>query len=292
MVSPASVSGIQGQTGQQNPYGNAMQDLNMDQFLKMMIAELQNQDPLDPMDNVQILQQIGQIREITSNDTLTSTLEAAFLGQNLATANNLMGRWVVAMSEENGEVIAAGQVTQVSIVNGIPKLHVDGETRALDLKDISQIQSEDDAEALTNAMPYLNRRIQGTTEPTPLQPISQNIVGQVVGVSLSTDGRPMLHVETTDGATQFTVAAENAKLATIGEVTLAAANAMIGKVVRGTSEPSGLHPFGEDVVGEVTLVSLPDGRPLLHVKDAASDDAADPKTIYADLVTVIDEVSP
>ena len=32
--------------------GNALQDLDIDQFLKLMISELQNQDPLNPMDNV------------------------------------------------------------------------------------------------------------------------------------------------------------------------------------------------------------------------------------------------
>jgi flagellar basal-body rod modification protein FlgD len=155
MTIAATVSGIQGQTGGQNPYGNAMENLSMDEFLKMMIAELQNQDPLEPMDNTQILQQIGQIREITSNDKLTDTLDAAFLGQNLATANNLMGQWLVAMSDDNSQVLAAGQVSQVSIENGIPRLHVGNKT--LDLDDISQIQSVQDAEALTEAMEMVNK---------------------------------------------------------------------------------------------------------------------------------------
>jgi flagellar hook capping protein FlgD len=211
MAIPASIGGIQGQTSQQNPYGNAMQDLGMDEFLKMMIAELQNQDPMNPMDNTQILEQIGQLREITSNDRLTSTLEAAFMGQNLATANNLMGQWLVAMSEDDGEVLAAGQVTQVSIENGIPRLHVGNKTLAME--DISQIQSVDDAQALTHAMALLGRRIQGPSETTLLQPTSQDITGRVLRVSLASDGRPMLHVkdDTKDDATEFTVAAENAE---------------------------------------------------------------------------------
>jgi len=214
MAISTNVSGVQGQAGQQNPYSDAMQDVSMDEFLKMMIAELQNQDPLEPMDNAQILEQIGQIREITSNDKLTTTLEAAFLGQNLATANSLMGQWLVAMSEGDSEVLAAGQVTQVSIENGIPKLHVGNKT--LDLEDISQIQSVDDAQALTDAMALLGNKIRGSSEPTLLQPVSQDIVGRVLRVSLARDGRPMLHVQddTKDDATEFTVAAENAQLLT------------------------------------------------------------------------------
>ena len=215
MSMSSSVSGVQGQSGQQNPYSDAMQDLSMDEFLKMMIAELQNQDPLEPMDNGQILEQIGQIREITSSDKLTSTLEAAFLGQNMATASSLMGQWLVAMSEDNNEVLAAGQVTQISMANGIPKLHVGGNKPPLALEDISQIQSVDDAQALAEAMALVSNKIQGLSEPTQLQP-SQNIVGRVVRVSLSADGQPMLHVkdDTRDDATEFSVTPENAQLLT------------------------------------------------------------------------------
>ncbi len=212
MATPVSVGGLQGTGGQQNPYSDAMQDVGMDEFLKMMIAELQNQDPMDPMDNAQILGQIGQIREITSNDKLTSTLEAAFLGQNLATANSLMGQWVVATSEDDSEVLAAGQVSQLSIENGIPKLHVGN--KPLALEDISQIQSVEDAQALVDAMAMLGNKIQGSSEPTLLNPISQEVVGRVLRVSLDALGRPMLHIkdDTRDSATEFTVAAENAEL--------------------------------------------------------------------------------
>jgi flagellar basal-body rod modification protein FlgD len=212
MATPVSVGGLQGTGGQQNPYSDAMQDVGMDEFLKMMIAELQNQDPMDPMDNAQILGQIGQIREITSNDKLTSTLEAAFLGQNLATANSLMGQWVVATSEDDSEVLAAGQVSQISIENGIPKLHVGN--KPLALEDISQIQSVEDAQVLVDAMALLGNKIQGASEPTLLNPISQEVVGRVLRVSLDALGRPMLHIkdETRDSATEFTVATENAEL--------------------------------------------------------------------------------
>ena len=33
---------------------NSLQDVELDSFLKLMIAELQNQDPLDPMDNSEL----------------------------------------------------------------------------------------------------------------------------------------------------------------------------------------------------------------------------------------------
>ena len=214
--------GVIGQQGDQNPYGDAIQDVNMDDFLRMMIAELQNQDPMNPMDNAQILQQIGQIREITSNDRLTNTLEAAFLGQNLSTANSLMGRSVVALAKEAGgirEVLAAGKVTQISIENGVPKLHVGD--RVLDLKDLTQIQSDGNAETLEAAMAMMGKRVKGMSVPTMLQPISQEVSGRVMRVSLLS-GEPMLHIQdkTRDDATEFTIDPESAEI--VPEVTLGA----------------------------------------------------------------------
>jgi flagellar basal-body rod modification protein FlgD len=194
----------------------------MDDFLKMMIAELQNQDPMNPMDNAQILQQISQIREITSNDRLTNTLEAAFLGQNLSTANSLMGSRVAALGEEkNGirEVLAAGTVSQVSIENGVPKLHVGG--RVLDLKDLTQIQSDDAADALQAAMAMFGQRVKGMSIPTMLQPISQEVSGRVTRVSLS-HGEPVLHVQddTREDASEFTIDPASAEI--VSEATLGA----------------------------------------------------------------------
>jgi len=134
-----ATAGIMGTQGQQNPTGaNAIQDVDLDDFLKLLIAELQNQDPLNPMENSEMLQQISQIREIESNDRLTETLESVLLGQSLTTASSLIGRSIVAMAEDGATV--TGCVDRVSIVDGMPKLNVDGQV--LDLKNVSEILDE------------------------------------------------------------------------------------------------------------------------------------------------------
>jgi flagellar basal-body rod modification protein FlgD len=97
-------------------------DVDLDEFLKLLIAELQNQDPLSPMDNNQILQQVSQIREIESNSRLTETLEAVQLGQAMATASSLIGQYITAMTAEGDRV--SGLVDRVSVIDGQPKLMV------------------------------------------------------------------------------------------------------------------------------------------------------------------------
>ncbi|MGL4942122.1 MAG: flagellar hook assembly protein FlgD [Thermoguttaceae bacterium] len=97
-------------------------ELGPSDFLKLMVAELQNQDPLQPMDNAQMLAQIGQIRQITANDQLTKTLESVSLGQSIATASSLIGKTVTG-TDVLGETIS-GKVDRVVFDGGKPRLHV------------------------------------------------------------------------------------------------------------------------------------------------------------------------
>ncbi len=68
-----------------------LNDVNIDDFLKLMIAELQNQDPLNPLDNDELVAQIGQIRSVGATEKLTDTLDSVLLGQNISSATNLIG---------------------------------------------------------------------------------------------------------------------------------------------------------------------------------------------------------
>ncbi len=128
--------GVTGIPGQQNPSGrDVFQDVNLDDFLKLLITEIQSQDPMEPMSNQEILEQISQIREIESNMRLTETLQSVRLGQNLTVAGMMIGRLIVALSDDAREI--TGQVDGVSIVDGQPKLHVGEDT--VDLENVSQI---------------------------------------------------------------------------------------------------------------------------------------------------------
>ena len=99
---------------------NTINDFDAESFLNLMIAELQNQDPLNPMENDELMAQIGQIREIEASDRLTQTLEAVLLGQNISSATNLIGADVRALNATGDWV--EGNVSVVSIVNGQPEL--------------------------------------------------------------------------------------------------------------------------------------------------------------------------
>ncbi|MEM8864211.1 MAG: flagellar hook capping FlgD N-terminal domain-containing protein [Planctomycetota bacterium] len=120
----SQIQSITNQPTAAQPFGenNTLNDLDLDAFLDLMIAELQNQDPLNPLENDELVAQISQIREVGATDKLTSTLEAVLLGQNVSSATNLIGADVVALTDEGERV--SGNVRKVTIDNGTPRLDI------------------------------------------------------------------------------------------------------------------------------------------------------------------------
>lgn len=106
-------SGATGSSASNSPNGNGLNDVDMDTFLNLMITELQNQDPLNPTDNAALLEQIGQLRSISSNDRLVSTLTSFGNTQELTTASSLIGKKVTGLDIEGAEV--SGEVSSVSV---------------------------------------------------------------------------------------------------------------------------------------------------------------------------------
>ncbi len=97
----------------QNSSSKSVNELTSNDFLKLLIAELKNQDPLEPTDSVQMLQQISQIRQITSNDSMISTLNSVQVGQDVATASQMVGKRISALTSDSKEI--EGEVTRVTI---------------------------------------------------------------------------------------------------------------------------------------------------------------------------------
>lgn len=112
----ADVSATNPFTGASSPTpttGNNLNNVDVSQFLNLMIAELQNQDPMNPMDNTQMVQQVSQIQQIGATNKLSNTLAALQLGQNLSTASSLIGKQVTALSDDGSDI--QGVVDRVTV---------------------------------------------------------------------------------------------------------------------------------------------------------------------------------
>jgi flagellar basal-body rod modification protein FlgD len=69
-----------------------------ERFLKLLVAQMQNQDPLSPMDNAQVTSQMAQINTVTGIDKLNSTvqgLSTQFMQLQAVQGASLVGHDVV-----------------------------------------------------------------------------------------------------------------------------------------------------------------------------------------------------
>ena len=90
-LSVSSLASINGGAG--GAAGTANQAGAEDRFLKLLVAQMQNQDPLNPMDNAQVTSQMAQIQSVNGIEKLNRTVEG--LGTQFAQMNALQGASLV-----------------------------------------------------------------------------------------------------------------------------------------------------------------------------------------------------
>ena len=76
-----------------------------DRFLKLLVAQLNNQDPMNPLDNAQMTTQMAQINTVTGIQTLNLTMQT--MAEEFSTMQqiqgiSLIGRSVLSRSVRQG----------------------------------------------------------------------------------------------------------------------------------------------------------------------------------------------
>lgn len=82
-------------------------------FLQLLIAEMKNQDPTNPMDTSQYMSQFAQLSTVEQAMQTNSKLDALLSSQSLSQANGLIGK-TVSFTDATGESFS-GKVVSVSI---------------------------------------------------------------------------------------------------------------------------------------------------------------------------------
>jgi flagellar basal-body rod modification protein FlgD len=98
--------------------------LEADDFLQLLVAQLSNQDPLEPTSNEALLEQLSSIREIQLSTELTESLKALTGNQRFGAIGSLIGKHVT------GQISGGG--TEGTLVEGTVKsIRFDAEGRAM-----------------------------------------------------------------------------------------------------------------------------------------------------------------
>src|SRR5260221_604566 len=78
--------------------------LTSQDFLKMLITELKNQDPTQPVSNTELLQQLSQMQALQSNVELKSTLDTFASNQQISSGASFLGKVVSGTDSKNNPV--------------------------------------------------------------------------------------------------------------------------------------------------------------------------------------------
>ena len=122
---PAGVNPAQGSNKTAPSQAAAISDAaggganTQDRFLKLLVTQMKNQDPLNPMDNAQVTSQMAQLSTVSGIDKLNSTLKALSdsmsAGQAMS-ATSMIGHGALVagstMELSDGKAVAGLDITQ------------------------------------------------------------------------------------------------------------------------------------------------------------------------------------
>jgi flagellar basal-body rod modification protein FlgD len=99
-----------------------MKTLGQDDFLKLLVAQLAAQDPMNPQKDTEFIAQMAQFSSLEQTKAMQSDIAALRMQQDFVQANSLLGREVI-LQVGSGDTVR-GVVSAVDIEAGTPKIVV------------------------------------------------------------------------------------------------------------------------------------------------------------------------
>jgi flagellar basal-body rod modification protein FlgD len=98
------------------------QTLGENQFLQLLMTQLQNQDPMSPMDNTQFIAQMAQFSSLEQMTNLVQATKAMNANNEVAQSVALIGHNVTYTNADGS--IGSGVVSEVDVSSGTVQLKV------------------------------------------------------------------------------------------------------------------------------------------------------------------------
>lgn len=132
--STTTSTGQTGSTGQTSSTGG----LGKQDFLSLLVAQLQNQDPMKPMEDREFVAQLAQFNTLESMRNMEEDIARASSASLFTQATSVIGKHIQAKLATDGSTVS-GVVTEVRMVQGTPRVIVDG--KQIDLTEITNVTS-------------------------------------------------------------------------------------------------------------------------------------------------------
>lgn len=148
-------------------------DLDKNAFLKLLITQLENQDPMDPQDNSEFVAEMAQFssleqmtnmnESLTKINTLVSNMDTSVLVGQLSGMIGKGVEWTntIESADEEGKPVVttenlSGVITGVTMADGVTKIIVQSgsQQHTVDIADISRVYELTEDNANDNANDY------------------------------------------------------------------------------------------------------------------------------------------
>jgi flagellar basal-body rod modification protein FlgD len=114
-----------------SPNVNSIASATQDQFLQLLIAQIQNQDPLNPVTDTEFVAQLAQFSSLQSLQTLNASFGQMLQLQQLSQGSDLIGKRVEYVPPGSTDV-TTGTVDRLTVTNGTINLQIGNDAVGLD----------------------------------------------------------------------------------------------------------------------------------------------------------------
>lgn len=196
-----ATNGITSATGSSgtNPLSNLTQQSQMpaqtmtqDDFIKLLVAQMTTQDPLKPMDDSSSFAQLASFSALEQNKAMAASMSTL-------QASSMIGNYVTVTDSQGNT--SSGQVSQVQIINGEPRILVNGQDFTMDqVISISTSQTGANSGATTSgAIPPATTASTTSTTSVPTTITPQLGSAPTAGLPSSLGTAPSLTVPVSTG---------------------------------------------------------------------------------------------
>ena len=117
--------------------------MGREDFLKILVTQLKNQDPLNPVQDTEFIAQLAQFHTLEEMSALNASVD-------LSRAFSLVGKYVYASVVENDvKKLVGGIVDRVSIINGEAYATIDStQVKISDIVEVINIELLENKEVI------------------------------------------------------------------------------------------------------------------------------------------------
>ena len=135
-------------------------DLDVNDFLQLLVAQMQYQDPLEPTDNTQYIAQMATFTQVSATTDMNAKVQQQM-------ASELVGKNVIVKSNIDSTDLVAGKVQSWEKIEGKIYLRID--QKLYDIEDLDMVLDEEYYDSLAEGeavTPPENEENTGNTSGT------------------------------------------------------------------------------------------------------------------------------